>query len=635
MVITFESRKKSYPAYLFVVTYALAALLFEDRWHYLLGFALALGLFLGSYGLGKRLSFLIFKTADQSLYFPIGLGCVLIATFFTGSFSTGRSFLYPIWGILIVLSAFEFPVLAYRINRNYFWSAPFIFLAFWSSFSPSISSNTLEYYSGLAHQYLAIGRITGLPENLYSSFPPFGTTLNVLFACMGENVGIKSFTLLLYFQIISILVSLLRWLITEPVFAGGNGRDQDYQTDLLYMTRMELLVIPLLLVPAIYAIFHEQTFDLLAALFFCAGISSLVKEYDGITTLKLWNIGLLIAFALWTKYSVIVYLPWVVLLWFALSKWRFSKENWKISGLLVVTVLLFWVAVPVRNTIQFQDPFYPLFSSSRWTAAQFLYLEAETMSSGQSLMESLSRFLALVFDPRGIGLVLLVALALYPKARKLRVMNHVLLFGLGCYITWFFIFQDFRQFVPVLLLLFPVCYFSFRHLYIRSPKYLWAVWGICAVVAAIPVMKYFSSSILIAPGQTQKEFLNSQVDYYGIAGAINQQNGGGQILLLGENRIAYYEKRVTANSRYDASPVLSDMRSASSAEELYRRFHRRGIRFVIYNETGFHQTHGPQGLFPLTELQQQQVQKLLTAYSKMTAEKGTVRLYELSDVHIW
>src|SRR5688572_29415385 len=270
MVITFESRKKSYPAYIVLFSYALAALLFKDRWEYLLGLLLALTLFLGSYGLGKRLSFLIFKTADQSLYFPIGLGCVLLITFVAGSFSTGRALIYPVWGVLLLLSVFEFPVLTYRINRNYFWAAPFICLAFWSSFSPSVFEGTLEYYSGLAHQYLAIGKILPLPANLYTSFPPLGTALNLLFAATGFDTGVKSFHLLIYFQIISILVSLLRWLITEPVFAGGNGRDQDDQTDLLYMTRMEFLVVPMLLVPVIFTVFHEQTFDLLASLFFCA-----------------------------------------------------------------------------------------------------------------------------------------------------------------------------------------------------------------------------------------------------------------------------------------------------------------------------------------------------------------------------
>ncbi len=233
-------------------------------------------------------------------------------------------------------------------------------------------------------------RSSACPANLYSSLPPFGPTLTLLFSSVGVDCGVRSFNLLLYFQIISILVSLLRWLITEPVFASGNGRDQDYQTDLLFMTRMELLVIPMLLLPIIFAVFHEQTYDLLTALFFCAAIASMIKEYDGITTLKIWNIGLLLAFALWTKYNVLFYVPWVALLWFALSGWRFNRENWKVLGILFATVILFWLAVPVRNAIHFDDPFYPAFSgmvaSDSWSPAQSLYFESETMSSGTGLL---------------------------------------------------------------------------------------------------------------------------------------------------------------------------------------------------------------------------------------------------------
>ena len=634
MVITFESRKKSYPAYLFVFTYAVAALLFKDRWQYLVGLLLALGLFLGSYGLGKRLSFLIFKTADQSLYFPIGLGCVLVVAYFTGSFSTSRTFFIPIWGALALLSAFEWPVLAYRINRNYYWGAPFILLAFWASFTPSLFSTTLEYYLGLAHQYVAIGKIISLPQNLYSSLPPFGPTLALLFSSIGFESGIKPFNLLIYFQIISILVSLLRWLITEPVFAGGNGRDQDYQTDLLYMTRTELLVIPMLLLPIAFAAFHEQTFDILAALFFCAAVASLVKEYDGLTMLKIWNIGLLLAFALWTKYSVLVYVPWIGLLWFALTRWRLSRENWKTFGLLFATVLLFWLAIPVRNIIQHDDPFYPVFSGD-WTPAQSLYLESQIMSHSTGLLESLGRFLGLVFDPRGIGLLLLVSLVLYPKARKIRAMNHLLLFGLACYVSWFFVYQDFRQFLPVLLLLFPVCYFSLRHLYIRWPKYLWALWGMCAVLTLVPLYKYFSATQLISPTETQHEFLVSRLDYFPIAKHVNENAIHGEVLLLGEHRTAYYKRPLISSSRYDRSSVLNDFRTAVGPEDLHQRLRRNGVRYLVYDETRFRQFYGPEGIFRLTDMQLQNLQKMLESYTELKMQHGNVRLHELTDKQIW
>jgi hypothetical protein len=645
MVITFESRKKSFPAYLFVFTYTLAALIFKDRVQYLMGLGLALVLFLGSYGLGKRLSFFIFKTPDQSLYFPIGLGCALILTFFVVSFSADRSIFYGIWGCLALLSAFELPVLAYRVNRNYFWAAPFILLAVWSSFSPSLYPLTLEYYLGLAHHYLAIGKIVSLPQNLYSSLPPFGPTLTLLFSSIGVDIGVKAFNLLIYFQIVAILVSLLRWFITEPVFARGNGKDQDYQTDLMFMTRMELLVIPMLLVPIVFAVFHQQTHDLLTSLFFCAAIASLIKEYDSMTTLKVWNIGLLLAFALWTKYSPLFYIPWIALLWFGLSGWKFTKENWKVFGLIVATAFLFWLAVPVRNGMQYKDPFYPAFSgilsNSNWSPIQDLYFENEVMSSGGGLLDALTRFFGLVFDPQGVGLVLLLSLVIYPFSRKLRVVNYLLLYGLACYITWFFLYQHFRQFLPVCLLLFPVCYFAFRYLYIRWPKQIWIAWTVCVIATLLPLFQFFkgsnlASTLLIPPLQTQDEYLTGRLDYYPIAKKLNNDGSiHGDILLLGENRLAYYKRPVIAGSRYDATEILEDLRRATSSEELFKRIRRRGIRYVVYDEKRFFQMYGPEGLFRLPEAQLLQLQNMLTKYSKLHLQSGQIRLYELTDSLIW
>src|SRR5207249_5581093 len=97
MIISFESRKKSYPAFLVLICYAAMAFVFKDRWKYCAGILLALALFLGSYGIGKRLSFLLFKTADQTLYFPLGLGSILALTYAVASFFTTPLFFYSLW----------------------------------------------------------------------------------------------------------------------------------------------------------------------------------------------------------------------------------------------------------------------------------------------------------------------------------------------------------------------------------------------------------------------------------------------------------------------------------------------------------------------------------------------------------
>jgi hypothetical protein len=636
MVITFESRKKSYPAYIFVISYAITALIFKDRWHYLIGLVMALTLFLGSCGLGKRLSFLIFKTADQSLYCPIGLGCILLINYFIFSFSTAPFVFYSIWGLLLVLAVFELPVLLYRLNRNYFYASPLILLAFWSSFTPSVYPTTLEYFLGMPYQYLAIGRITCIPYNLYSSLAPFGNVMAMLFTGVGVDSGIKAFSLILYFQIISISVALLRWVITEPVFAGGTGRDVDYQTDLLYMTRTELLVIPMLLFPGLFAFFHYQTYDLLTALFFSAAVASIVKEYDTITALKIWNIGLLLAFAAWTKSSVLIYVPWIGLLWFGLTRWRFSKENWKTPAILWTATLLFWIALPVRNAIYFDDPFYPalsgILSGSHWSPMQSLLFERTIMNGSGGLLDAFSRFAALVFHPEGVGIVILLSLLVYPFSRKVRVINQLIIFAIACFITWSFLFQDFRNFLPVYVLLFPVCYFAFRHLYIRSPSYMWVAWAVCIVTTAIPLFTFFSSTRLILPAQSQQKYLEDHLDYYRIAEGLEPQPPQ-EILMLGDHRVAYYKQRILTGSPFDVTPILPALQTSANPEDLYSRIRRQGIRYIVYREASFEEFYGPMGVFALTQMQMQNWRKMLQSYTNVRMKSGDVQLLELSHAN--
>ena len=136
MIIGFEIEKRSLPLYILPLSYLILAMIFPDRWKYAAGLILALVLFLGSYGLGKRLSFILFKIADQTLYFPLGLGVVLAVVYAIAEFTTAPMLFYLIWGALVVVAAFETPVLNYRLRRVYFWAAPFVLLGYWSTLTP-------------------------------------------------------------------------------------------------------------------------------------------------------------------------------------------------------------------------------------------------------------------------------------------------------------------------------------------------------------------------------------------------------------------------------------------------------------------------------------------------------------------
>jgi hypothetical protein len=646
MVISFESRKKSYPAYIVPAAYAVFALFFPDRWRYCAALLLALTLFLGSYGLGKRLCFLILKTADQSLYFPAGLGMVFAICFGVAQFTLGPIFFYGVWILLGILSFFELPVLTYRFNRNYLWAVPFVLLAFWSCFTPVTDGDTLAQHLGLAQQSLAIGKMQVIPNQLSSSFPPFGQVLFLLFAGVGMLSGIKAFLLVVYFQLLFILTSLLRWLVTEPMIAGGNGKDQESSLDLMYLLRTELLVVPLLFLPGVWILLHLAWPDLLAALFLCAGVATIVKEFDFLTPRKIFNAALFLSFALWTQYSVLLYVAALFVLWLSLSRGYVSRESWKRLGLLFGITIFLWTPFLIRNATALGDPIYPVLSgileNPTWSPAQALALERDLMPEGGGIGEIFLAPVKLTFrhaeygKGAALGLVPLVSLLLYPFARKLRVVNQILIYLLVCFLLWLFIFHQFRNFLAAFFLFSPAAYFSFRYLYLYSAKHLFLSWIACGSACLLFLFPVFGVSYpLIRLNQTNVEYLRENLDYFPLVETLGRVSDTEKILMLGEFRIAYYRSPVIASGKYDQVPLRRSILEATNSQDLMRQFRKEKIRFIVYDETGFENSYGKEGRMPLPEPQFQLLKAFLASSARVVRQSGNLVLFELEDRLAW
>ncbi len=646
MIISFEARKRGLPLFVIPSTCLILALLFESRWQYFLGIGLALILFLGSYGAGKRLSFLFFKTADQTLFFPLGIGSVLAISFALAQFPIMPIIFYCIWGALAILGFFEIPVLNYRIGRSYFWAAPFALFGIWQALTPEIHSATLEYSLGLAHQYLVLGKWTVFPDSVYTAFPPFGQVLTLLFSGMKSDSGVRLFCLVLLFQIVSVLVGLLRWLITEPVIGGGNGRDYEQQVDLLYMSKTELMVIPLLMLPAAWLSIRLGPADLLASLFFCGGIATVVKEFPALSSRYRVTAALLFAFALWTKYASVLYVAFLPLLWFSLCDWRMSRENWKQIGILMLLIFVFWTPFLVRNTLTLGDPLYPaldgILSDLNWSPSQSQLLDND-LFTGRSpgfAKVLLTPFL-LLFQPAqygyagGTGAVILGSLILYIFSRKMRSVNQILIYVLVCYMAWLFTSHDFTQFLPPAFLVFLTSYFGFRHFAIRRPNYLAAVWGACALVSILILLSASPIGNCIRPGESAELYLSRRLDYYPFAKRLSGDRNSGKVWMLGETRTAYFHIPLIVSSQYNRDPVLTDLEKITSPERIDSYCRQKGIRFILFNQRQFVRRYGPQGIVKLSEEESAVVQEFLDRHTKLIQVSGQVTLFEVKNRDNW
>ncbi len=642
MIISFEARKKGLPVFVIPATCLVFALLFESRWQYCLGIVLALILFLGSYGSGKRLSFLFFKTADQTLFFPLGIGSVLAVLFLVAQFAVSPIVLYCIWGALAIIGFFELPVLNYRIGRSYFWAAPFVLLGIWQALTPETHTATLENSLGLAHRYLVAGKWTVFPDSVFSAFPPFGRTLTLFFSGMKSDSGVRLFCVVLFFQIVCVLVGLLRWLITEPVIGGGNGRDHEQQVDLLYMSKTELMAIPMLMLPAAWLSIRLGPADLLASLFFCAGIATVVKEFPALTSRYRVTAALLFAFALWTKYAVFLYVAFLPVLWLSLCSWRMSRENWKQIGALMLLICLFWSPFLVRNALTFGDPLYPaldgILQDPNWSPSQSQMLESEVFTGRASGFATLviTPFL-LLFQPAqygfagGTGVVILLSLVLYFFSRKMRSVNQILIYVVVCYAVWLFTFHDFVQFLPAAFLIFLTSYFGFRHLAIRWPNYLAAAWGACAVVSILSLAAATPPANWILPGESAESYLSRRLDDYRFAERLKGVETSGKVWLLGETRTAYFRIPLIFSSPYNSDPVLTDLKKITSAEQIDSYCRQKGIRFVLFNPRQFARRYGPQGIVKLSGEEIGILQDFLSRHTKLIQVSGEVTLFEVKQ----
>lgn len=640
-IISFDLKKRGFPLYVIPLGYLAVSLVFPDRWNYAVGLLLAMALYLGCYGLGKQLSFFFFKTADQKIYMVLGLGFVLSVSYLIFTFTSKPLVLYCIWGVLFLFAVFEFPVFNYRMPRAYWWGAPLVLLGFWSSLTPTTFFDTLVYHLGLPSQYLIAGKMSVWPNHLYSSFPPFEFVLNLLFLGLNSESGIKLFSILMYFQIIAVLVSMIRWLHVTPVRRGGNGRDQD-GFDAFGSIRSEFLVFAAFLIPSVWIQTHILTGDMLVALFFCAAVITLVKECEDINHRKIATIAFLFAFSIWTKWNVLLYVLLLPVLWFFLV-----RKKWKELGLLYGWIFLLILPLLVRNYLILGDPLYPslsgIFNTPTWTTRQSLAIEMDSLSGGvRGITEILLSPFRLTFQPglygwaSPVGLIPLATILIYAFTRKIRRINQLFIYVGICYVAWLFSFHNFRQFFPPFVLVLLASHGSVQFIAYRFPKFLIPFWVVAALVCIYFLLPAYVRFLpLLSFSQSQHDFLQQNLDYLPMVEAVQKDSPQGSVMLLGQTRIGHFQNRVVAATAYDQHPVLKYLETSNSSDDLFGIFRRNDIRFLLIHLPEWELAYRRYGLLPL-ELVPQEIANRKSLAPVQRVASGAVPLQISAEkVRIW
>jgi hypothetical protein len=601
---------RMFPAVYLWLFYALSALLFPDRLQYLSGMVHATFLWLGCHAIGKQLLKRFHSSRDLNYAFAVGLGSTLFASYLVFLFSTSSISTATIWLIVAIFGFTELSKFKLKLPLWTLWAAPFFVIAIWSTFTPTVFFDALVYHLGLPYQYLSAGKMSVLHNHLYSTFPPFDQTLNLLFVSTGADGGIKVFSLMVFCELAALLVR----------FKSAR-------------TSSQVTVLSLVFLSSIWILIHVVTADLLVALFFCSGFALLTS--DKWPHRRILLVALLFAFAAWTKINILLYVALTTVYWtltYKTQRWKQLAVCYSVFFLLIVPLLL-------RNSITVGDPLYPMFAnvlhSADWSPAQTAALRIDSFP--QKVFGMKSMILVpwdLTFHPgrfgsaAEVGILPLFGLVLYIFIPKNSLSNRVLAYFFACFLFWLIIFPNFRQFFPVFPLLYRPIGDALQWLKDRIKKLFPIVWisaFICSCYFLLPI--YRSYFPLIHLDQTQDQYLDRMLDYYSAVKSID--GTAGKVLLIGETRTAYIHSPVIACTAYDQQPLLLWLAQTKSAEELLEQMTRKDVRYILYNRQEMTRLVQKYRIWRATPQQELLLQTFLRTYAIPKGRSGPVYVFEI------
>ena len=606
-------KNRGIPLLVLPAVFAVVCLFFAGRFEYLWGLLCSVVLFVAAYGIGRRI-LRVFNVTAEPLFFPFGLGCLLLVCYTVFAVSTNLIAIYSLWIVItflclqeVMTSGTDSPWRC-RISFQYLWITPILLIGFWSSLTPSTFYDALVYHLGLPQQYLIRGRIEILPTNLFSSFPPFEPVCNLLLIGVKASSAIKLFS-------IWILLSTL-W----PLWWFGRKHETEEASK---------IVLPALLLPAAWILIHLTTADILTSLFFCSGVIFLLslQASDGPSCRRmLLASAFLIACSVWTKWNVLLYIPPLIVLF----KPQFSRVNLLRLFVLFAGIVFMIAPLLIRNYVTIGDPLYPILSewlhNPNWSALQQHALQRDSFPERNRSILDLITKPGTFGSGSALGLVPIVGLVLYPFAAN-RKTNRLLLYGVICFSLWYAIFPNFRQLFPVFLVLVPVFAAGLSLIAARSKAVYTMVLIVCGLLALKDMVTVYKFFPLIRSQEGPEKYLAERTNYYDVAGAL--QDPTQLTILIGETRIAYFQVPVIANTAYDRNTFLEIADSSQNEDALYQKLKGAGISHIVYNPSEFERLSKEYKLWVPSNQNAKVLRAFFQKHVVLRKRNGNVFLFEL------
>lgn len=463
---------------------------------------------------------------------------------------------------------------------------------------PPVFFDTLVYHLGLPSQYLLHGGLVHLPRFHYGALPGNAEMLYTLALGLGGEP----------------LARLASWwggCVLALSVAALARRFSPGAAGIGFVAAASAPV-------AMFLAAHNGS-DHLAALWIFQALMTGIEWRRGGGGGWLVRMGLLLGFAAGTKYTALYQAAPFALLYLTRpgggAAGRSAGARLRALGLHSALVALPFLAAAgpwyARNLIHTGNPVYPAFYSrlggEGWSEASAERVGADVRhGAGRELtLEAAARIpWDLVMRPSRFGMFgeagrmfwLFAAAAAWAAVRRpdLRRPAALALLALP---FWLATSLNLRYLHPALAITFFLSAVGLADLARGSRAARAAVLAACALAAAANLKVFlviedglFQATPALAGKVDRQEYLQTlvragKIAYYPAAQWVNQNLPvQARLLLVGETRLYYFERRLAASSAYDTALIVDAVRRGGSADGTLCELARQGITHLLYNQ---------------------------------------------------
>ncbi len=456
----------------------------------------------------------------------------------------------------------------------------FLVLKFLNSLYPPVEEYSLAVSLGTAKRYVLNGGITSFNYNYVSGLSPGMSVLYTIGLLLYGPGSARLITFLFLLLVILGVYSLISQKFQKKIAVLG--------------------VVLLITSPAIFE-FYMVDHYFMGTLFFSfmafyCYLSWRSRELDIQFAQNGWLIlaGLFTAFALaGGLYVMIVPMVFMILVFYTVYTEEKEQKLQKISHFIsyyIIPIIIILIPVGLKNHVSTGNLLFPLFSQEIGIDVSFLRSEGEYSLWGYILPLWHLPFKEILnlTNTYYIGVPFIVFI---PGVLILKKIGHsikIFFLYIGLYI-FIFIFAGGKlmYIYPLIPVLSIITAYIIVNMYNRG-KYLYAyVVGVFFI--ALGCNFYFmkpKTRLLSTLGQSYnlKEYTLSNVSGYGSMEYLNTETPlDSRVLLIGENRTFYIDRKVIPDSKYSRSPFINIIRAGNNPVVALRE---NNIDYIMYNQEG-------------------------------------------------